>query len=60
MTGSGSTARVQQDVASVLLSPFRWHMKSHSKVQKKILSDFNGTVKSGEMLLVRVNTLGAL
>lgn len=52
--GSGSALQFQDTVASTLSAPFRLPQilkESHSP-QRRILKDFNGLLKSGELLLV--------
>ncbi|CAG8279653.1 unnamed protein product [Penicillium salamii] len=52
--GSGAALQFQDTVASTLSAPFRWPQRlrqSHAP-QRRILKDFNGLMKSGELLLV--------
>ena len=52
--GSGAALQFQDTVTSTLTAPFRLPQivrESHSP-QRRILKDFNGILKSGEMLLV--------
>lgn len=51
VSGSGSALQLQQTVASTLLAPFRDIRFGHSQ-HKQILNNFNGTMKSGELLIV--------
>lgn len=51
--GSGSALQLQQTVGSFLLAPFRLgKLFSGSKTQKQILRNFDGVVRSGELLIV--------
>ena len=54
VSGSGNALSLQADVASVLLAPLRLneYFNFGQKPQKQILRDFEGVVKSGEMLIV--------
>jgi len=54
VSGSGSTARFQANVASVFMAPFRMHEYVYfgNKPEKAILRGFDGVTKSGEILLV--------
>ena len=54
VSGTGSAVSLQQNVASILLAPLRLteYVSFGRKPEKKILRDFNGVVKSGEMLVV--------
>ena len=54
VTGSGAAINIQKDFASVFMAPFRLgeYFSFGSKPEKKILRNFNGVVKSGEMLVV--------
>ena len=54
VSGSGSALSLQATVGSVLLAPFRLgeYFNIGPKPQKQILRNFNGVVKSGEMLVV--------
>ena len=51
ISGSGAALQLQQTVASTLLSPFR-DLSFGSKPHKQILTNFNGTLRSGELLIV--------
>jgi ABC-type polysaccharide/polyol phosphate transport system ATPase subunit len=50
--GSGSSINLQKNVASLLLAPFRPQEFFGSKHEKTILNEFDGCLKSGEMLVV--------
>lgn len=52
--GSGAALSLQQDVSSALLAPFRLgeYFSTGKKPHKKIIRNFDGVVKSGEMLIV--------
>ncbi|CAD6443675.1 339b4420-3913-482d-a280-59f71fd02a79 [Sclerotinia trifoliorum] len=50
--GSGSAINIQKDVASMLMAPFRFREFAGKSSEKTILNDFNGVLKSGEMVLV--------
>lgn len=54
VSGSGDAVQLQQTVASTLLSPLRVGEFLHfgRKQHKQILRNFNGVLKSGEMLIV--------
>ncbi|KAH7382111.1 ABC-transporter [Pyrenochaeta sp. MPI-SDFR-AT-0127] len=54
VSGSGSTACFQSNIASVFMAPFRMHeyVNFEKKPRKVILNGFDGVTKSGEMLLV--------
>jgi len=54
VSGSGSTVNLQANVASVLMAPFRLneYISIGKKTHKRILRDFSGIVRSGEMLVV--------
>ncbi len=54
VSGTGSAVSLQQNVASILMAPLRLteYVSFGKKSEKKILRDFNGVVKSGEMLVV--------
>lgn len=54
VTGSGAAINLQKDFASAFMTPFRLgeYFSFGSKPEKKILKNFNGLVKSGEMLVV--------
>ena len=51
VSGTGSAIQLQQTVTSTLLAPLRDIRFGH-KQHKQILQNFNGTVKSGELLIV--------
>ena len=50
--GSGSAINLQKNVGSVLLSPLRVTEYLSKGPEKVILNDFEGVLKSGEMLVV--------
>ena len=50
--GSGSAINLQKNVGSLLLAPLRFREFFGKGPEKTILNDFNGVVKSGEMLVV--------
>lgn len=54
VSGSGSAVNLQSDFASVFMVPFRLgeYINFGRKPEKKILRNFNGVVKSSEMLIV--------
>lgn len=54
VSGSGNAVNLQSDFASVFMVPFRLgeYINFGPKPEKKILRNFNGVVKSGEMLIV--------
>lgn len=52
VSGSGSAINLQSTVGSALIAPLRIHQSFGRKTEKTILNDFNGVVKSGELLLV--------
>lgn len=54
VSGSGNAVNLQSDFASVFMVPFRLgeYINFGPKREKKILRNFNGVVKSGEMLIV--------
>lgn len=54
VSGSGSALSIQSDVAAPLLAPFRLgeYFNFGKNPHKKILRDFDGVVRSGEMLIV--------
>ena len=54
VSGSGAALSLQQNVASPLMAPFRLgeYFNFGDKPRKAIIRDFNGVVKSGEMLVV--------
>ena len=54
VSGSGSALSLQKDVASIFMAPFRMkeYISLGHKPHKQILRNFDGVVKSGEMLVV--------
>ncbi|KAJ8071471.1 hypothetical protein OCU04_001791 [Sclerotinia nivalis] len=50
--GSGSAINVQKDVGSLFMAPLRFREFITKAPEKTILNDFNGVLKSGEMLIV--------
>lgn len=52
ISGSGSALQLQNDVASILLAPFRLHELFNRGPEKTILRNFDGILKSGELLIV--------
>lgn len=54
VSGSGKPVNLQSDFASVFMIPFRLgeSINFGPKPEKRILRNFNGVVKSGEMLIV--------
>ncbi|KAK5019225.1 hypothetical protein LTR16_000799 [Cryomyces antarcticus] len=54
VSGSGSALNLQKDVASLFMIPFRIgeYFNFGKKPEKQILRDFDGLMKSGEMLIV--------
>lgn len=50
--GSGSAINLQKTVGSLLLAPLRIGEFFGKKAEKTILNDFDGVLKSGEMLVV--------
>lgn len=50
--GSGSAINLQQNVGSLLLSPLRFKEFFGKGPEKTILNEFEGVLKSGEMLVV--------
>ncbi|KAJ5949948.1 hypothetical protein N7454_001532 [Penicillium verhagenii] len=54
VTGTGSALMLQETVADFLMAPLRIgeFIKGFKSEPKTILADFNGLIKSGEMLLV--------
>lgn len=55
VSGSGTALQLQSTVDSVLLAPFRtqsYKGLTHSAPKRQILRDFDGVLKSGEMLMV--------
>jgi ATP-binding cassette, subfamily G (WHITE), member 2, PDR len=52
VSGSGAALQLQTDVSSLLMAPFRLRESFGNSPEKQILRNFNGSVKSGEMLIV--------
>ncbi len=52
ISGSGAAVQLQNNVASLLMAPFRAREYFGHAPEKQILRDFNGSVRSGEMLIV--------
>lgn len=54
VSGSGAALSLHQDVSSALIAPFRLgeYFTTGKKLHKRILRDFDGIVKNGEMLVV--------
>ena len=54
VSGSGNAVNLQSDFSSVFMVPFRLgeYINFRQKPEKKILRNFNGVVKSGEMFIV--------
>ncbi len=52
VSGSGAALQLQDNVASLLMAPFRPQEFFRSAPEKQILRNFNGSVRSGEMLIV--------
>ncbi|KAK7535272.1 ABC-2 type transporter [Phyllosticta citribraziliensis] len=52
VSGSGSALTLQQTAGSLLMAPFRLGETFGKKTEKRILKDFNGVLKSGELLIV--------
>jgi hypothetical protein len=50
--GSGSAVNLQKNVGSLLLAPFRFGEFFGHGQEKTILNEFDGVLKSGEMLVV--------
>ncbi|KAK8233406.1 ABC-2 type transporter [Phyllosticta capitalensis] len=50
--GTGSSLSLQATAGSLLMAPFRLGETFGKKSEKRILKDFNGVVKSGELLIV--------
>ncbi|KAF7931602.1 uncharacterized protein EAE98_004338 [Botrytis deweyae] len=50
--GSGSAINIQKNVGSLLMAPLRFREFVGKGPEKTILNDFNGVLKSGEMLIV--------
>ena len=50
--GSGAAINLQADVASLLMAPLRFREFFGKGPEKTILNDFEGVLKSGEMLIV--------
>jgi ATP-binding cassette, subfamily G (WHITE), member 2, PDR len=52
VSGSGAALQLQNNVASLLMAPFRLREYFGNAPEKQILRNFNGSVRSGEMLIV--------
>lgn len=52
VSGSGSAINLQMNVASLLMAPFRFREFFSKGPEKTILNEFEGVLKSGEMLIV--------
>lgn len=54
VTGRGAALKLQQNVGSLLMAPFRLgeSISMHRAPEKRILNNFNGVLKSGELLIV--------
>lgn len=54
VSGSGAALSLQQDLSSAIMAPFRLgeYFSMGGKPHKKILRNFDGVVKNGEMLVV--------
>lgn len=52
VSGSGAALQLQKNVASLLMAPFRLREYFGHPPEKQILRNFNGSVRSGEMLIV--------
>ncbi|KAI9742381.1 MAG: GTPase-activating protein [Claussenomyces sp. TS43310] len=52
VSGSGSAINLQDDVGSMLMMPLRLGKVFNRKPEKIILNDFDGVLRSGEMLVV--------
>lgn len=52
ISGSGAALQLQNNVASLLMAPFRLQDYLGHAPEKQILRNFNGSVRSGEMLIV--------
>ncbi|KAJ6437668.1 endonuclease/reverse transcriptase [Purpureocillium lavendulum] len=56
VSGSGTSLRFQETVVSSLMAPFRLaaraHLGSKATTRRRILRDFDGLLRSGELLLV--------
>jgi ATP-binding cassette, subfamily G (WHITE), member 2, PDR len=52
VSGSGAALQLQQNVASLLMAPLRAREYFGHAPEKQILRNFNGSVRSGEMLIV--------
>lgn len=52
VSGSGSALQYQNNVGSLLLAPFRMHEYLRRPPVKQILRNFDGLLRSGELLLV--------
>lgn len=50
--GSGSAINLQKNVGSTLLAPLRFRETFGKGPEKTILNEFDGVLKSGEMLVV--------
>ena len=50
--GSGSSINIQKNVGSLLLAPLRFREFFGHGAEKTILNEFDGVLKSGEMLVV--------
>ncbi len=52
VSGSGAAINLQKNVASLLMAPFRFREFFSKGPEKTILNEFEGVLKSGEMLIV--------
>jgi ATP-binding cassette, subfamily G (WHITE), member 2, PDR len=53
VSGSGAALQLQKTVADMFLTPFRFReLFSSSKLHKQIINQFDGVLKSGELLIV--------
>ncbi|KAK7706065.1 hypothetical protein SLS57_009846 [Botryosphaeria dothidea] len=54
VSGSGSALNLQKNVGSILMAPFRLneYLGLGQKNEKRILKDFDGLMRSGELLIV--------
>ena len=52
VTGTGSSIHLQQDLSDIILLPIRLFQRGAKSQEKKILRNFNGVLKDGEMLIV--------
>lgn len=52
ISGVGNALQLQSDVSAPLLAPFRFREHFSSASEKRILRNFNGAVRPGEMLIV--------